>query len=210
MAGKASREGQSLDRPHLCLSWFDSPLPDTWKAEQIERLAPTERVRLARIERLLRREQFVVGHWMLRRVLADAGYQNAAIEVDADGSVLLNASVPLYVSLSHSANVVAVVIAGDRVGVDIESLKPVRDLRGAAAMLGLPAAGSEDAASILRAWVAAEARQKAGPDAREQVWQSTWDRYQLAVAGAANSPLTGGFDGITGNYNGIELQWEAV
>jgi len=206
---KNSAAGELLGLPLLCLSRFDSPLPDRWQAEQIDRLTPTECGRLARIDRPLRREQFVVGHSTLRWVLVAAGFDDAVIEIAADGRVLLNASVPVYASIAHSANAVAVVVAGAPVGVDLESMRPVRDTRAAAAMLGL-AEGTHDTASVLRAWVVAEARLKAGPQARAQVWQSAWDRCQLAVAGTANPPLAGIFDGMTGTYNAAELQWEAV
>jgi len=209
MVAKDSVAGELLGSPLLCLSRFDSPLADKWQETQIDRLTPTERTRLAHIDRPLRREQFVVGHSTLRRVLAAAGLDDAMIEIAADGRVLLHASVPMYASIAHSANAVAVVVAGARVGVDLESMRPVRDTRAAAAMLGL-AEGPHDTASVLRAWVVAEARLKAGPQARAQVWRSTWDRCQLAVAGTANPPVTGVFDAMTGTYNTAELRWEAA
>jgi len=201
--------GESLAQARLTLACFDSPLTGAWQSAQIAQLTPTERARLARIERPLRREQFVVGHCMLRRVLADAGHQDAAIEVDAEGRVRLSTNAPLFASIAHSANAVAVVVAGVPVGVDLESMRPLRDPRAAAAMLGLAAEGA-DSGSVLRAWVAAEARMKAGPDALVQVWQTPWEHCQLAVAGAANQPLTGVLDGITGIYNAVELEWEAA
>ena len=210
MTGKHSPAGESLALPRLCLTRFDSQLTHAWQTAQIAQLTPTERMRLARIERPLRREQFVVGHCMLRRVLADAGQQNATIEVDAAGRVRLNANVPLFASIAHSANAVAVVVAEVPVGVDLESMQPLRDPRAAAAMLGLSPGSAEDAGSVLRAWVAAEARVKAGREALAQVWLTLWERCQLAVAGAANQPLTGVLDGITGIYNAVELEWEAV
>jgi phosphopantetheinyl transferase len=200
----------ALGLPLLGLCRFDSPLTDTWQAAQIARLTPTERARLARIDRPLRREQFVVGHSTLRSVLAATSLDDATIEVAADGSVLLHASVPVYASIAHSASTVAVVVAGVPVGVDLESMQPARDLRAAAAMLGLAAEDADDPASILRAWVAAEARLKAGPGVCARVWQSTWNRYQVAIAGVVTAPLTGVFDGLTGIYNPAELQWEAV
>ena len=206
---KNNAAGELLGLPWLCLSRFQSPLPDRWQAEQIDRLTPTECGRLARIDRPLRREQFVVGHSTLRWVLAAAEFDHAVIEIAADGRVLLHASVPLYASIAHSANAVAVVVAGVPIGVDLESMQPMRDTRAAAAMLGL-ADGAHDTASILYAWVVAEARLKAGPQARAQVWRSVWDRCQLAVAGTANPPPAGIFDGMTGNYNAAELHWEAV
>ncbi len=102
------------------------------------------------------------------------------------------------------------VVAGVPVGVDLESMQPLRDPRAAAAMLGLATGDAEDEGSVLRAWVTAEARVKAGPNALAQVWQTSWQRCQLAVAGAANHPITGVLDGITGTYNAVELEWEAV
>ncbi|MDQ3446588.1 MAG: hypothetical protein M3496_10520 [Pseudomonadota bacterium] len=211
MAEKNSAGGESLAlAPRVCLTRFDSPLTPAWKTAQIAQLTTTEQVRLARIERPLRREQFVVGHGMLRQVLAAAGQQDAAIEVDAEGRLELSANVPLFASIAHSASAVAVVVAGLPVGVDLESMQPLRDPRAAAAMLGLPAEGAQDAGAVLRAWVAAEARVKAGPEALAQVWRTRWERCQLAVAGAANQPLTRVLDGITGIYNAVELEWEAV
>lgn len=205
--------GESLALPRLTLTRFDSPLTHAWQTAQVAHLTPTEHERLTRIDRPLRREQFVVGHCMLRRVLADAGHLDATIEVDAEGRVRLRAKVPLFASIAHSANAVAVLVAGVPVGVDLESMQSLRDPRAAAAMLGLAtgdAGDAEDAASVLRAWVTAEARMKAGPEALAQVWRTPWERCQLAVAGAANQPITGVLDGITGTYNAVELQWEAV
>lgn len=196
--------------PSLYLARFDSPLSDTWQAAQTGRMTVTERARLARIERPQRREQFVVGHSMLRWALAAAGVERAAIEIDAQGRVLLNSSVPLYTSVAHTGNLIAVVVAGVPVGVDLESAKPTRDPRAAAQLLGLPADQASDAKAVLRAWVIVEARLKAGPQASGRIWLSAWQSCQLAVAGIANPPLTGVFDGMTGIYNAIELQWEAV
>jgi len=195
----------------LCLSRFDSPVTATWQAEQIDKLTPTEHARLARIGRALRREQFVVGHCMLRWALAAAGFDDAKVEVGADGRVLLSTSVPAYASIAHSENAVAVVIAGVPVGVDLEPMRRLRAPSAAAAMLGLAASDIDhDTGSVLRAWVAAEARLKAGSRACAPVWRSTWECCQLAVAGTVNPPLTGAFDTMTGIYNASELKWESV
>ena len=195
--------------PSLYLSRFDSPLLDTWQAAQIARLTATERARLARIDRPQRREQFVVGHCVLRQGLTAVGLEDATIEVDTAGRVLLRASVPLYASIAHAETAVAVIVSGDPVGVDLESMKPARDPRAAAELLGLRADQAGDANAVLRAWVIAEARLKAGPHAGASTWLSTWEGYQIAVAGTARPPLTGVFDGMTGIYNATELQWEA-
>ncbi len=196
--------------PSLYLSHFDSPLSATWQATQIARLTSTERTRLARIERAQRREQFVLGHCLLRWGLAAAGLEGAAIEVDADGRVLLQAAAPLYASIAHTENLVAVVIAAVPIGVDLESMKSTRDPRAAAELLGLPADQAGEANVVLRAWVIAEARLKAGPRASGQMWLCTWEGCQLAVAGTPNPPLVGVFDGMTGIYNATGLQWEPV
>ena len=199
--------------PSLYLSRFDSPLLDTWQAAQIARLTSTELSRLARINRPQRREQFVVGHCVLRQGLTAAGLEDATIEVDAAGRVLVQASVPLYASIAHAETAVAVMISGSPVGVDLESMKPTRDPRAAAELLGLPADRAGDANAVLRAWVIAEARLKAGPPAGEPIWLPTWlsvwEGCQLAVAGTPSPPVTGVFDGTTGIYNATELQWEA-
>ena len=194
--------------PSLYLTRFESPLPGSWQAAEIARLTPTERARLARIGRPQRREQFVVGHCMLRWGLEAAGIEGATIEVDADGRVLLRAGAPLYASIAHSENLVAVIVADDPVGVDLESIRPTRDPRAAAQLLGL-ADQAGDAAAVLRAWVMAEARLKAGPQARARMWLTTWEGCQLAVAGNPAPPLTGVLDRMTGIYNAAELQWNA-
>ena len=126
--------------PSLYLSRYTLPLDDTWEAEQITRLSSTERARLARISRSQRRAQFVMVHCALRWALAAVGHDNATIEVDTEGRPLLHASVPGYASIAHSADVVAVVIAGEPIGVDLESMRRERDLSTAAALLDFSAA----------------------------------------------------------------------
>ena len=194
----------------LYLSRYTLPLDDTWEAEQITRLSSTEHARLARISRPQRRAQFVVAHCALRWALAAAGLENTTIEVDHEGRLLLHASVPVYASIAHSADSVAVIVSGDPIGVDLESTRRKRDLVATAAMLNLCGDEASNAAAVLRAWVTAEARLKAGPGASSQVWLSSWGACQLAVAGIPSPPLTGVFDGMAGIYNATALQWEAV
>ncbi len=195
--------------PSLYLSRFSWPLSNAWQVEQIARLTSTERARLARISRPQRRAQFVVAHCALRWALKTAGLENATIEVDHEGRPLLHASVPVYASIAHSADSVAAIVSGDPIGVDLESTRRKRDLKAAAAMLSLGGDEASDA-TVLRAWVTAEARLKAGPGASSQVWLSSWGACQLAVAGIPSPPLTGVFDGMAGIYNATVLQWEAV
>ena len=146
---------------------------------------------------------------MLRSALASGEVDDAIIEIDAEGRLQLHAGVPVYASLSHSQDFVAAIAAGEPIGVDLECRHPKWDPDAAAAVLELSAdADMPDA--VLRAWVTAEARLKAGPSASPQVWLSRWEGCQLAVAGIASPPLTGVFDGMTGIYNVSELKWDAV
>ena len=195
--------------PSLYLNRYNLPLDDAWEAEQINRLSSTERARLVRISRPQRRAQFVMAHYALRCGLEAAGLDNATIEVDAEGRLVLRATVPVYASIAHSADCVAAIISGGPIGIDLESMRRERDLGTAAALLGLAGGGSSSSA-VLRAWVTAEARLKAGPHASPQVWLSTWEACQLAVAGSTSPPLAGVFDGMAGIYNATALQWEAV
>ena len=186
------------------------PLDDAWQSEQITRLSGSERARLDRISRPQRRAQFVVAHCMLHESLESGGLGGVTIDVDSEGRLQLRASSPVYASIAHSDDCVAVIVAGEAVGVDLESIARKRDLGAAAAMLGLSPGDAAAPETVLRAWVTAEARLKAGENASRQVWISSWQSCQLAVAGLARSPLTGVFDGMAGIYNPTELKWDAV
>jgi len=196
--------------PSLYLRRFAMPLNDAWQAEQIARLTGSERARFVRISRPQRRAQFVMAHYMLREALASGALHDARIEVDAEGRLQVHASATVYASLAHSEDWVAVIVAGDPVGVDIESIPHRCGLEAAAAMLGLPAADATTSTAVLRAWVIAEARLKAGQNASGQVWLSAWQGCQLAVSGITGPPLTCVFDGMNGIYNAAELEWDAV
>ncbi|HVG04590.1 MAG TPA: hypothetical protein VM937_06575 [Burkholderiaceae bacterium] len=196
--------------PALYIGRFDSQLPEAWEAAQIALLTLTERARLARINRPQRRQQFIVGHCLLRWALVAAGLDEATVEVDSEGRVLLGASVPVHASIAHTGTAIAVVVAGVPIGVDVESMHAMRDSRAAARMLGLPDDQSHDARSVVRAWSITEARLKAGAQASAAVWLTAWQGCQLAVAGIPNPPLTGMVDAMTGIYNATELPWEAV
>ena len=201
---------KSLVTPSLYLTRLNLPLSDAWQAEQIASFTPSERARLARISRPQRRAQFVVSHWMLRSALASGEVDNAVIEVDAEGRLQLHAGVPVYASISHSQDFVAAIAAGEPIGVDLECTRPKWDPDAAASMLELSYVDADTPDAVLRAWVTAEARLKAGPGASPQVWLSRWEGCQLAVAGIPSPPLTGVFDGMTGIYNVSRLKWDAV
>lgn len=192
----------------LALTRFEPPLPDAWQSEQMALSSASERAYLARIERPLRRQQFLVGHRVLRSLLTTAELGNVAIEMDTGRPQLAHQAA--HVSIAHSKSAVAVLIASEPVGVDLESARALRDPVAAAALMSMPPDGTSDSAAVLRAWVAAEARLKAGRGALAAVFCSEWEGCHLAVAGLATPPLTGVFDLLTGTYNSAELQWEAV
>ncbi|MDQ3187410.1 MAG: hypothetical protein M3Q28_00705 [Pseudomonadota bacterium] len=193
----------------LWLSRFESPLSASWQVARIATFTGAERARLERIERPLRREQFVLGHHMVRLLAQSAHVDDASLDIDRDGRLLLSAKPPAYVSIAHAMTAVAVVVASQPVGVDLESPQALRDPRAAAIHFGLPA-NEADPLSVLRAWVRTEARFKAGPQASAQAWESQWNDCRLAVAGLTEPPLTGVFEAMTGTYNATELTWVAV
>ena len=203
-------------RPIVALTCFESPIDATWQAAQIEAMTASERARLARIYRPLRRNQFIVGHVLLRRLLALAGFDAATVEVDTDGRARV---ARCHVSLAHSGQAVAAIVALEPVGIDLEATRQLSDPRAAAAWLGLPrhaeSRGLADTAEaeseqVLTAWVAAEARFKAGPNARQRLWQARWRTCLMAVASTAAAPQTVVFDTMTGTYNRTELHWYVV
>ncbi|MGH6610209.1 MAG: hypothetical protein ACRECQ_08135, partial [Burkholderiaceae bacterium] len=83
-------------RARLALARFESPLPAEWQAA-IATFTASEQSRLARIERSLRREQFIAGHQVLRWLLAEIGVEEVRIEVE-DGRLWLTSNAPLHVS----------------------------------------------------------------------------------------------------------------
>ena len=201
---------KSLVNPSLYLTRLKLPLSDTWQAEQVASFTPSELARLARISRPQRRAQFVMAHCMLRSALVSGGADNAIVDVDAAGRLQLHAEPPVYASISHSQEFVAAIAAGYPVGVDLECISPKWDPGEAGRMLELSSADADTPDAVLRAWVTAEARLKAGLKASPQVWLSSWQGCQLAVAGISKPPLTGVFDAMTGIYNVSALKWNAV
>ena len=194
-------------QPRLGLARFEFPLDATWQRRAIASFSVSEQIRLARIERPLRRAQFIVGHRVLRWLLAAAGLRDATVEVDVSGALQLTCAAPVHASIAHSHRTVAIVIAGAPIGVDAEELRTLRDPREAAASMGVTPVVA-DSRSVLRAWVLSEARLKAGPDAHSGAWSASWEGCQLAVMGTVIPPLTSVFETTTGTYNAAELRWE--
>jgi 4'-phosphopantetheinyl transferase EntD len=198
-------------QPTVALTCFESPLPVGRQAAQIESMTASERARIARIYRPLRRDQFIVGHALLRRLLAVSGFDDVAIEVDADGRARVEPSRDeWHVSIAHSGGTVAAIVASEPVGIDLEANRTLSDPRAAAVWLGLPDDPAVESEQVLTAWVAAEARFKAGPNARQRLWQTRWQRCLVAVAGVAAAPQTLVFGMMAGTYNRTELRWDVV
>lgn len=198
-------------KPIVALTCFESPLDAAWQAAQIEAMTASERVRLARMTRPLRRDQFIVGHVLLRHLLAMMGEHDAAIEVDAEGRAhVAHSRGPCHVSVAHSGRAVSAIVALEPVGIDLEASRQLSDPRAAAAWLGLAHDDEVKSEQVLTAWVAAEARFKAGPNARQRLWQARWQTCLMAVASTAAAPLTVVFDTMDGTYNRTELHWDVV
>jgi 4'-phosphopantetheinyl transferase len=161
-----------------------------------------------RYETFLREQparRWLASRWALRRVLGD--YLDVApaaveLEVGEHGKPQLAREARLEFSLSHSEGLALIAVAGRPVGIDVEAIRPGRDLRGPAERV-LPAAdvAALDAASpgertavFYRAWAQHEARLKClgtglgGPPTAARVALKDLDvpsGYAAAVAVAA-------------------------
>jgi hypothetical protein len=208
----------------LWLAQFESPLPQPWVDAQIAALSDSERSRLARIRRPLRREQFVLGHALLRQVLVAVGLSAPVIEVRDTGQAHVRSDDAhatdrdWHLSLAHSGGKLAALVASEPVGVDIEIARQLRDAAGIVAYLGTaPAAPGADLHTVaLQAWVIAEARSKAGspppplsPADSARVYTTQWNGCWLAVAGSTKPPDCFVSDPLLGTYNPLPLSWTA-
>jgi len=97
-------------------------------------LTAVERARLAGMRGSHRRESFLAGHWLARRVAArwlELPVGRIALATLADGRPLLQldgAPLPLSLSISHSGDWLALALGEVAVGVDVEVPKAGRDL----------------------------------------------------------------------------------
>lgn len=104
-----------------------------------------ERRRLDAMASPLRRRQFLAGHWLLRELAAEHHGGDAAawlLTRDDHGAPRLQAptgiDAVLHASISHSSDWVAVAIAGEAIGLDIETGAKPRDLPSLAEFLFSP------------------------------------------------------------------------
>lgn len=194
----------------LWLTRWRSPLPAVWLRDAIAAFSASERVRLQRLRRPLRREQFIVGHVLLRQALTAAAAPDIQIEVDDAGRPR---HAYLGLSLSHSGTVAVAAVGVGPLGVDVERERSLRDPAGVLALLGEPVpAPATTTASLnalaLRRWTVFEARHKAGPAAAgTPVWLGRSGDQLLALAGPVEPPSTYVFDMLLGTYNSCHIDW---
>ncbi|HEX5693231.1 MAG TPA: 4'-phosphopantetheinyl transferase superfamily protein [Arenimonas sp.] len=106
-------------------------------------LTPAERQRLEKITTPLRRRQFLAGHWLVRDLAARCRGGAAAdwqLESDDRGQpTLRNRGGRLAASISHSERFIAVAVATQAVGLDLEYPGRPRDLAALAGFVFSPA-----------------------------------------------------------------------
>lgn len=194
-----------------CVLWLArfAPLDAGWIGRQRAAFSPGEAPRLAQIRRALRREQFVAGHVLLRRLLRALGVAEPLIEI-RDGRPIA-VGTRWRVSLAHSDRAVAALASRAPAGVDIERLRPLRDPDAMLALLGRPPPDGGDAsAAALQAWVVAEARIKAGAAAAATAWVARHGDLCLAVAGTPGAPTMFVHDLAAETYNRAAQEWTAA
>jgi phosphopantetheinyl transferase len=164
---------------------------DCW----LPRFSDSERQRLERLSRPLRRQQFIAAHALLRLAAAslDVPADSLRCEVDGDGRPRIEAPAGWQASLSHSGAYVAVLLdRGTRpVGVDIEQMRAERDIVAIVRAACGVDAGSRDQA--YQVWAAHEARLKTAADGVPaagdmSAWHASFDGHALAVAGTRQPP----------------------
>lgn len=107
-------------------------------------LGTEEQARLARISVSSRRDQFIAGRWLARKVLAAVhGSEPGAWVLSAPDTgpptVRGPATGPVYLSISHSGDEVACAVAASPVGVDLEVPRKARDVLALAEAVCSPA-----------------------------------------------------------------------
>lgn len=163
---------RTAPRTVLWLTQFEPERPKQWTAQRIALFSPSERTRLERIKKPLRREQFIVGHVLLRALLSALGAHNPEIAVTDEGRPYWTGTheqnPSWYLSLAHSQTAVAALAAQAPKGVDIEHDRTLRDGSGLIRWLTNQApvfsgayAHESPSTLALKLWVASEAHIKA-------------------------------------------------
>ncbi|HET9591496.1 MAG TPA: 4'-phosphopantetheinyl transferase superfamily protein [Solirubrobacterales bacterium] len=176
-----------------------------------EQLPAAERRRYEAFLREQPAKRWLAARWALRRVLGDyLGAEPAAVELEVGehGKPHLTGKTRLEFNLSHSEGLALIAVASRPVGVDVETIRPRRNLR-ALAERALPAEDvaaldaappSEQTTVFYRAWARHEAHLKClgsglggAPDTSlvtvEDLDVAPGYAAAVAVAGAAAGPL---------------------
>ena len=158
---------------HVTCSNFDK-WPESWRERALCWLSEPEQIRLQRLAKQHRRDQFLAGRMLLRQRIAE-------LYACDPGLIQLPASAPLqassgagrhlcFVSISHCGDFVAVALSANSVGIDCERHVGRRNWRDICAqyftaeeskwLLRLP--DDRGATEFLRCWTAKEALAKCG------------------------------------------------
>lgn len=146
-----------------------SPTPAAW-------FSPSERIRFSQFTSARAKRQFLQSRLLIRQALSynfSLPINHWDIESHPDSAPKINnAAYPLNISLSHSHDWIAVALGSDRLGVDIEKIKP-RHLTEAAPIFMTGAEldrflSSPSEIEFYRAWCLKEACYKAFPDRQKQ------------------------------------------
>ncbi|WP_250460505.1 4'-phosphopantetheinyl transferase family protein [Microbulbifer litoralis] len=146
--------------------------PDGWRHTSRSWLGIAERKRLAAIRSGARRDQFLAGRLLLRQCLAET-LSMAPTDIELAAAAPIRAAQtdghPLcFVSISHTASCVAVVLSEHPVGVDCERLRARRNWRAISAQFFSAAEAAwlqlqpaeEGLEAFLRSWTLKEALSK--------------------------------------------------
>lgn len=123
--------------PRFEIQTCESLLSD-WRARSHEAaLSLEERIRAQAIVSPARREQFLAGRWLVKRMLAEAqGGSPEDWRISADGHGKPGVvGHDLQLSIAHSGPFVACCIADQAVGIDVERLDRVRPITDMAALV---------------------------------------------------------------------------
>ena len=93
----------------------------------IDVLSETEKYRLENMISVKRRKEFILGHFLLRKVLChffNVDIEKARIESLQTGALHLPNMQGVFASISHTAEKLAIAIGKTPVGIDIEKMSP--------------------------------------------------------------------------------------
>lgn len=185
-------------------------------------LAPGERARLAAQGSPARRQQFLAGRWLLRQSPA-----LGPIDIDAEGRSHRPHG---HANLSHSGGWMLAGVADQAVGVDLEMLRPRRDLMGLAGLVlgaaqceALQALSPDVAlAAFYRGWTLKEAWFKARGQGLDLARIRSLDFFTREDATGCDSACAvlpdpglvlavhqpGGLDALPGALAGRRVPWQ--